>query len=108
MKRGLPVAASSAVKVSASELTAYTVRPPRLTHTAWVLAVGLAEATSDRWAPVLVSMTPTVLVLNSPNHTDRPPRLWTMWCGPSPTAIVDVVPVALSMTETVSSLSLET
>jgi hypothetical protein len=47
--RGLPVAASSAVKVSASELTAYRVRPPLPpTHTAWVLAVGLAEATSDR------------------------------------------------------------
>jgi hypothetical protein len=45
-KRGLPVTASSAVKVSASELTAYTVRPLWLTHTACVLAVGLAEATS--------------------------------------------------------------
>jgi hypothetical protein len=46
--RGLPLAVSSAVKVSASELTAYTVRPPRLTHTAWVLAVGLAEAVRCR------------------------------------------------------------
>jgi hypothetical protein len=55
-----------------------------------------------------VSIAPIVLALNSPNQTDLPPALWTMWWGPSPTAMVAVAPVALSSTETVSSLSLET